>query len=99
MDLSKVLELQKKAMEINSKLENTEIEAESNGLVIWFDARMNCLNVYFENTEILKNEKKLTESIKECINKGIKKSQELAAEQMQGIMGDLWLNLDGLKQK
>lgn len=99
MDLSKVLELQKKAMAINSKLENTEIEAESNGLVISFDARMNCLNVYFENTDILKNEKKLTDSIKECINKWIKKSQELAAEQMQGIMGDLWIDLGSLQNK
>lgn len=98
-NLKNLLEFQKKAWKIEDSLKHKEIEAEHKGLVITFDWKLNCLKVDFESKELIWNEKELKEAIQICIDKGIKKAQEIAAESMQDMIWDLWLDKLGLFNK
>lgn len=70
------------------ELENTQIEAEVNGLVITFNGEMKAESTEFETPDLIPGlsdaqKSALESAITEAINKGIKKSQEIAAEKMQ----------------
>jgi DNA-binding protein YbaB len=39
---------------------------------------------------------RLEKAITEAINKGMKKAQEIAAERMRGVMGQMGLNMPGM---
>ncbi|RAL56571.1 hypothetical protein BLD25_02825 [Candidatus Gracilibacteria bacterium GN02-872] len=110
MDYSKatqMLKFQQEAMKVKKELDNTKIESEVDGLVITVNGEMKVEKVDFETLDLIpglnKDQKeKLEKAILESINKGIKKSQEYAAEKMQGIMGqmgmgDLMNQLGGMK--
>ncbi len=94
MDFSKaweMMKLQQEAMKVKKELENTFIEAEVNGLVITVNGEMKVEKVDFETDDLvpgLNKEQKeaLENAIKEAVNKWVKKSQEVAAEKMQGVM-------------
>lgn len=111
MDYSKaaqMLKFQQEAMKVKKELDNTKIESEVNGLVITVNGEMKVEKVDFETSELipgLNSEQKaaLEKAILESINKWVKKSQEYAAEKMQGIMGQMWMwdlmnQLGSLKQ-
>ncbi|PZM84804.1 hypothetical protein DLH72_02940 [Candidatus Gracilibacteria bacterium] len=97
MDYSKasqMLKFQQEAMKVKKELENTYIESEVKGFVITINGEMKAEKADFETNELipgLSSEQKaeLEKAIVEAINKGIKKSQEYAAEKMQGIMGQM----------
>ncbi len=99
MDMSKageLMKLQQEAMKVKKELENTQIEAEVNGLVITFNGEMKAEAVEFETDELIpglsdSQKAALESAIMESVNKGIKKSQEIAAEKMQGVMGQMGL--------
>jgi len=101
MDFSKageMMKLQQEAMKIKKELENTIIEAEVGGLVISVNGEMKVEKVDFETSDLipgLSNEQKaaLQSAIQEAVNKWVKKSQEVAAEKMQGVMGSMGINL------
>jgi len=94
MDFSKageMMKLQQEAMKIKKELENTIIEAEVNGLVISVNGEMKVEKVDFETTELISGlspsqKTALEQAIMDAVNKGVKKSQEVAAEKMQGVM-------------
>lgn len=101
MDFSKaweLMKLQQEAMKVKKELENTYIESEVNGLVITVNGEMKVEKVEFETTELIGNQEGLEKAIQEAVNKGIKKSQEVAAEKMQGVMGQMgmWDMMNGL---
>lgn len=98
MDFSKageLMKLQQEAMKIKKELENTYIEAEVDGLVVTVNGEMKIEKVEFEDTKIIWDQAALEKAIMEAVNKGMKKAQEVAAEKMQGVMGQMGMNLPG----
>lgn len=98
MDFSKaqeMMKLQQEAMKIKKELENTQIEAEVDGLVITVNWEMKVDKTEFETDFLIpgldKGQKeKLENAITAAINKWVKKSQEIAAEKMQWVMWQMW---------
>lgn len=103
MDFSQaqeMLKLQQEAMKVKKELENTLIESEVKGLVVTVNGEMKVEKVEFETTELIPGmndaqKVSLEQTIMEAINKWMKKSQEVATEKMQWVMGKMWLNLPG----
>ncbi|MCK9272019.1 YbaB/EbfC family nucleoid-associated protein [Candidatus Gracilibacteria bacterium] len=99
MDYSKakdLLKLQQEASKIQNELSNIHIEAEVDGVVVTVDGQMKIVGVKIENSDILKDTERLEKAIKEATNKGIKKSQEIAADKMKDIMGGLGMGFPGM---
>ncbi len=91
-----MMKLQQEAMKIKKELENTFIEAEVNGLVITVNWEMKVEKVDFETTDLIpglsdSQKEALQTAIMEAVNKWVKKSQEVAAEKMQGVMAQMWM--------
>ena len=80
--------LQKQAKEIKKKLKNTHIEAEQNGVVVIINGEQEVMKVTI-NDEALTDSKKLEKSLEECFNKAVKRSQQIGAEMMKDVMGDM----------
>ncbi len=103
MDFSKaqeLMKLQQEAMKIKKELENTIIEAEVDGLVISINGEMKVEKTEFETDTLIPGlnnaqKEKLENAITEAINKWVKKSQEVAASKMQGVMSAMWMNIPG----
>lgn len=88
-DAKKMMQLQQEAMKVKKELENTFIEAEVDWLVITVNWEMKVEKVEFEDTKTIWDQAALEKAIKEAINKGMKKAQEVAAEKMQWVMGQM----------
>ena len=80
--------LQKKAKQIKKDLKNTHIEAEVDGVIVVIDGEQEVLSISIPDSA-LSNGKKLGETLVKCLNKGIKKSQQVAAEEMKDVMGNM----------
>ncbi len=101
MDFSKaweMLKLQQEAMKIEKELENTLIEAEVGGLVVSINGKMKVEKVEFENDSLIpwlndSQKESLSNAIAEAVNKWVKKSQEVAASNMQWVMSAMWLDM------
>lgn len=82
--------LQKQAKQIKKDLKNLHIEAEHNGVTVVIDGQQEIVSVQISD-EAMQDKKKLEESVKKAFEKALKKSQQIAAEKMKGIMGELGL--------
>jgi len=93
-NIKKLMELKKQAKKIQGELKKVIIEAEEGNVLIKFNAEQQPQSVEL-NLESLdpKVKKQLEDNILKAISKGIKKSQEVAAENMKGILGDLTAGL------
>lgn len=97
MDFSKMGQLakfQQEAMKIKKELENTFIESEIEGLVITINGEMKAEKAEFETDALVPGltsaqKEALCKAMVDAFNKWVKKSQEFAAEKMQGIMGQM----------
>lgn len=99
MDYNKakeLMKLQQEASKIQNELSNIHIEAESDGFVVTIDGQMKCVKVEIEDETLLKDKDRLEKAAVEAINKGLKKSQEIAAEKMKDVMGSMGLNFPGM---
>ncbi len=99
MDYNKakeLMKLQQEASKIQNELSNIHIEAESDGFVVTIDGQMKCIKVEIEDETLLKDKARLEKASMEAINKGLKKSQEIAADKMKGVMGNMGLNFPGM---
>lgn len=85
--------LQKQARGIKKELKNTHIEAEHEGVTVTINGEQEVVKVEITD-EALQNKKKLQESLEKAFNKAIKKSQQIGAEMMKDVMGDL--NIPGM---
>ncbi len=84
-DLYKV---QKQAKDIKKKLKNIHIEAESDGIIVTINGEQEVISVKIpENLSL--STSKMEEALLKAFNKAIKKSQQIAAENMRSVMGDL----------
>ena len=91
-----LMKLQQQAQKIQEELSNTHIEAEVDGVVVTIDGQLKVVTTVIENADILKDKVKLEKAITDAINKGMKKAQEIAADRMRGVMGQMGLNLPGM---
>jgi len=80
--------LQKQARDIKGKLKNTHIEAEQDGVTVTINGEQEVISIVIID-EAMQDKKKLESSIEKCFNKAIKKSQQIGAELMKDIMGDM----------
>ncbi|HBB27196.1 TPA: hypothetical protein DCZ36_01705, partial [Candidatus Gracilibacteria bacterium] len=88
MDYNKakdLMKLQQEASKIQNELSNIHIEAESDGFVVTIDGQMKAVKVEIEDEILLGDKARLEKAALEAINKGLKKSQEIAAEKMKGV--------------
>lgn len=83
-------QLQKEAKQIKKDLKNTHIEAEVEGIIVIIDGEQEVVSVTIPESAY-SNPKKLQENLVKAFNKAIKKSQQIAAEKMKGIMGQMGL--------
>ncbi len=83
-------QLQRQAKEIKKDLRNTHIEAEVDGIVVVIDGEQEVVSITIPE-EAHQNPGKLQENLIKALNKAIKKSQQIAADKMKGVMGDLGL--------
>lgn len=92
-DTKKVLELQKKAKQIKAKLGSLHIEAEGTGLKIVINGEQEVMKVEITDPAMLQagSQKALEEALVKTFNKAIKKSQEVAANEMKELMGGMGL--------
>ncbi len=88
--LKELRKLQKQAKDIQKQLAKTHIEAEENGVIVIINGKQEVLEVKIaeENNQ---DSKKLEKTLVKVFNKALKKSQEVGAEKMKAVMGDLGL--------
>lgn len=97
-DAKKMMQLQQEAMKVKKELVNTLIEAEVEWLVITVNWEMKIEKVDFETANLIPNldssqKEALEKAITESVNKWMKKAQEVAAEKMQWVMWQMWMNM------
>ena len=80
--------LQKQARQIKKELKNTHIEAEQEGVTVTINGEQEVISVKITD-EAMANKKALEENLTKALNKAIKKSQQIGAELMKDVMGDL----------
>ena len=85
--------LQKQARQIKKQLKNTHIEAEHEGVTVAINGEQEVVKVEFTD-EALENKSKMEKNLVTSLNKAIKKSQQIGADMMKDVMGDL--NFPGL---
>jgi DNA-binding YbaB/EbfC family protein len=88
--MKKMMELQKKAKQIQGKLANTHIEADEGYVTVTINGKQEFISIAI-NPEAANNLKKLEHDLVKAGNKALKKSQEIAAHEMKDVMGDLGL--------
>jgi DNA-binding protein YbaB len=89
--------IQKEARKIKGELKKTHIEAEVEGVTVTINGEQEVQKVEITDEAIQKaqgNKKDLENALEKAFNKAIKKSQEIGAEKMKSIMGDM--NFPGL---
>ncbi len=91
-----LLKLQQEAQKIQNELSNIHIEAELDGVVVTIDGQMKAVKVDIEDSSLLQDKNRLEKALVDAMNKGLKKSQEIAAEKMKGVMGSMGMNLPGM---
>ena len=87
--------LQKQAKAIKKKLKNIHIEAEEEGVKITINGEQEPVSIEISE-EALKDKGKLEKSLLSALQKGLKKSQEVAAVNMKDVMADMGMNLPGM---
>lgn len=90
-----VYKLQKEAKKVKEKLKKMHIEAEVEGITVIINGEQEVISVTI-NDAARENPKKMEENLVATFNKAIKKSQEVAANEMKVIMGGMGLDLPGL---
>jgi len=81
---------QKQAKQIKKELANTHIEAEDGAVIVVINGEQEVISVTI-NPESAQDLPKVSRDLVTAFNKAIKKSQQIAAEKMKGIMGGMGL--------
>lgn len=80
-------QLQKQARKIKNELQNTHIEADTDGVVVTINGEQEVVKVEISD-DAMKNKKDLEKNLEKSFNKAVKKSQEIGAKLMKDVMGD-----------
>lgn len=85
-----IYKLQKQAKQVKKELANIHIEAEEEGVVVTVNGEMEVVKVVIPPALLtVENAEKIGSLIVVASNKAIKKAQQIAAEKMKSIMGDM----------
>jgi nucleoid-associated protein EbfC len=84
-------QLQRQAKKIKDELGAIHIEATEGGVTITINGEQKVISTVINFEHYASDQSKIQNDITTAINKGIKKSQEIAAEKMKGIMGNFGL--------
>lgn len=97
-DVKKMMKLRKEAKKVQKKLKNIHIEAEDNKVTVTINGEQSVQSVSLniDIDQALKNE--LEESLVIAFNKGIKKSQEVAADNMKEVLAELGGGFPGMDE-
>ena len=89
--------LQKQAKKVKEELKHLHVEAEVDAIKLVINGEQEVIEIHIPEDLLTKeNQSKLQTSLQNAFNKAIKKSQEVAAEKMRGMMNDLGMDLPGL---
>lgn len=84
--------MQKQAKEMKKMLKTIEVEAEENGIVVVVNAAQDLISIDIPEDMLSSDNKNTIEKgIQAAFARAIKKSQEVAAEKMKPLMGDMGL--------
>lgn len=86
-----LMKLQQQANQIKKKLENIHVEAEDGGVTVVIDGNMTVIRVEISDEAWAKGKEHICISTKNATQKGLKKAQEVAASNMQEMMGSMGL--------
>ncbi len=86
--LKDMYKLQREAKRVKQELAKVQVEAESSGVKVVVTAEQEVVSV--EIAEYVEREK-IPALLKDALNRALKKAQVVAAERMQGIMGQMGL--------
>lgn len=81
-------QLQRQAKQIKGELKNIQIEAETDGLKVVVDGEQHFLETIVPQA-LCSDPIKLGKAFIDAANKAVKKSQQIGAEKMKGIMGGM----------
>ena len=87
-----MLQMQKMAKDIKKKLANIHIEAEVDGVIVVINGEQEVISVTIPEGATA-NPQKLAENLVKAFNKAIKKSQQIAAEEMKPVMGSMGMGV------
>lgn len=89
-DVKKMMKLRKDAKNVQKKLKNIHIEADEDNITVTINAEQTVMAVEIRDESIPPEiRKKLEGNLVIAFNKGIKKSQSIAAENMKDILAEL----------
>lgn len=77
---------QQQAKTIKKELKNTHIESTEEGIVAIIDGEPEVIDIQFSD-ESWENKESFKKHLIKALNKALKKSREIGAEKMKGIMG------------
>ena len=80
--------LQKEAKRIKKELKNVHVEAESEGVKVVVTAEQEIVEITVSPDM---PHDRIGPAVKDALNRALKKAQVIAAERMQGIMGEMGL--------
>ncbi len=83
-----MFKLQKQAKKIKKELKNIHVEAEAEGVLVVVNAEQEVVSI--EIGEDVPRDR-IPELLKDALNRAMKKAQVVAAEKMQGVMGQMGL--------
>lgn len=81
--------LQKQAKQIKDELANIHIESTEGGVKIIINGEQHVISVSIQPETYVNNHTQMEKDLEIAMNKGIKKSQTIAADKMKDIMGGM----------
>jgi len=102
--MKELYKLQKQAKQIKAELANIHIEAEEevNGqkVIVTVNGEMQIVKTHIP-AELMQADlaEQVSAAVTSAANKGVKKAQEIAAEKMKGVMGDMQGMMGGAGQQ
>lgn len=84
--------VQREAKKAKKELRAIHIEAEHHGVTVTIDGEQTVVNIVIDASV---SRESIAEYTKEALNRALKKAQVIAAEKMQGVMGELGLGQTG----
>ena len=85
--------IQKQAKKIKKKLAKMHIEATVEGVIVTINGEQEVVDVVIPEEK--RNDPKLGKYLIDAFNKAIKKSQQIAADEMKEVMDQMGLNMPG----
>jgi len=94
-DMKNMYELQKQANKLKKELRNIHVESEEDGVLVTVNGEIEVISVEISDN-IVSNKSKIEKNSVKAFNKAIKKAQEISANKMQDIMGQMGMSMPGM---